>query len=301
MSDQTSFEQPEIVNPSDLIKDGSTATFMTDVIDASGKTPVIVDFWAPGCAPCAQLTPMLESAVLAAKGKVKLVKVNVQENPELAGQFQVQSVPTVYAVKNGQPVDGFAGAMPESQLKKFIKKLSGAKQDFTEELTAAENALAEGNNDQAIEIYSQILEQDQESPEALGGLIKCYIFAKDFKTAKEILESLEEDTANHSAIKSAEKALELAEKSGPVGDTEELAKAVNASPDDHQKRFDLAIAYAANGKHQQAVDELMTILQKQITWNDGAAKTQLLEFFEAWGPKDEATVNGRKQLAVLLF
>lgn len=301
MSEQNSFSTTTSETPSDLIKDGSTATFMSDVIEASSKCPVIVDFWSPGCAPCAQLTPMLESAVKAANGAIKLVKVNVQENPELAAQFQVQSVPTVYAVQNGQPVDGFAGAMPESQLKKFIKKLSGGKHDFSEELAQAEQTLANGESDQATALYSQILSEDPENADALGGLIKCYIATGELDAAKEVLDSLEDELAKHSAIKSAQTALDLAEKTGDAGDLSELINAVSAAPNDHQKRFDLAMAYAASGQRQDAMEGLITILQTQMNWNEGAAKSQLLEFFEAWGPKDAATIEGRKQLASLLF
>ncbi len=294
----------QLTDQQSLIKDGTTNAFMEDVIKASSTTPVIVDFWAPGCAPCAQLTPALEDAVKAAKGAVRLVKINTETNPELAAQFQIRSVPTVYAFKNGQPVDGFAGAMPESELKKFIAKLGGENPDLKQYIEQAEALLTAGDPEQAAAIYTQILNQDPEHPEAIGGMMKCYIESGDLQTATQALSMMPETISQHPAILSAKAALDLAEKAGSVGadsNLDEMISEVAQNPDDYEKRFNLAIAYNSNNRQNEAVDELITILKKQSEWNDGAAKTQLLEFFEAWGPKDPAAIQGRKKLSALLF
>lgn len=284
-----------------LIKDTTTATFMEDVIHASKECPVIVDFWAPNCAPCAQLTPALEDAVRAANGAVKLVKINLQENQQLAAQFQVQSVPTVFAIKNGQPVDAFAGVMPANELKTFIKNLTGDSNALNEALEAGDEKLRNNEPEAAAEIYTAILQQDPEHPEAIGGLIKCYIKVGEIETAKAMIEGMTDDMVKHSAIASAMAALDLAEKASDTGPIDELAAKVAAEPKNHQLRFDLAIAQNAANKRQEAVEELITILRQNIEWNEGAARSQLLEFFEAWGPKEPATIKGRRDLASLLF
>lgn len=284
-----------------LIKDGTTATFMEDVINASKDCPVIVDFWAPNCAPCAQLTPALEAAVKEAKGAVKLVKINTQEHPQLAAQFQVQSVPTVFAVKDGRPVDAFAGVMPTSELKSFIQNLTGDSEALNEALELADEKLRTGEPEAAADLYTQILQQDPEQTEAIGGLIKCYIKVGEVETAKAMIEGMEDEMKSHSAIASAIAALDLAEKAGDTGPIDELEQKLSQDPGNHQLRFDLAIAHNAHNHREQAVEELITILTKNMEWNDGAAKAQLLEFFEAWGAKDPATIAGRRKLASLLF
>lgn len=285
----------------DLIKDGTTATFMEDVINASRDCPIIIDFWAPNYAPCAQLTPALEAAVREAKGAVKLVKINTQENPQLAAQFQVQSVPTVFAVKDGRPVDAFAGVMPPSELKAFIKALTGDSEALNEALELADEKLRNGEPETAADIYTQILQQDPEQTEAIGGLIKCYIKVGEVETAKAMIEGMEDEMKGHSAIASAIAALDLAEKAGDTGPIDELEQKLSQDTGNHQLRFDLAIAHNAHNHREQAVEELITILTKNMEWNEGAAKAQLLEFFEAWGAKDPATIAGRRKLASLLF
>ena len=303
---QWSNNQPS--NPSDpstvskdLIKDTTTATFMEDVIAESQKVPVIVDFWAPNCAPCAQLTPALESLVREAKGKVKLVKINTHASPDLAAQFRIQSVPTVYAFKDGQPVDGFAGAMPESELKSFIKKLTGDADALAEIISAANEKREAGEAQMAADLYSQILSQDPKNPDAIAGLMKCYIDIGELEPAEQAVSMMPKEIENHPAIISAKAALDLALKSEDTGDLGKLIADSQSDPDNLNKKFDLAIAYNANNKREEAVDELISILRKNMQWNEGAAKTQLLEFFEAWGPKDQNSVEGRKKLSSLLF
>ncbi len=286
---------------SDLIKDSTTQTFMEDVIAESQKVPVIVDFWAPNCTPCAQLTPALEAAVREAGGTVKLVKINTQACPDLAAQFRIQSVPTVYAFKDGQPVDGFQGAMPESELKKFVKKLSGAIEGMAEIIAEADEKREQGEAQLAADLYSQVLSQDPQNPDAIGGLMKCYIDIGELETAQQALTMMPKEIENHPAIISAKAALDLALKSGDTGDLAELISESQANPGNHEKRFELAIAYNANNKQAEAVDELIAILRHNMQWNDGAARAQLLEFFEAWGPKDPNTIEGRKKLSSLLF
>ena len=290
-----------MIGTQDLIKDVTTANFMTDVIQASTDTPIIVDFWAPSSAACAQLTSQLESLVQAAKGAVKLAKVNLQENPELAGQLQVQAVPTIYAFQNGRPVDGFAGAMPEADLKKFVQKLTGNNEAVAEQLELANAHLTKGEAQAAVDIFALILRDDPQNPDALGGLIKCYIEVGDIDTAKETLEMLDDELLQQAPIQSAKTALELAEKTDQAGDVSELIAALETNPEDHQQRFDLALALAAKNDREGVVEQLITIMRKNVNWNEGAARTQLLEFFEAWGPTDENTISGRKQLASLLF
>ncbi|GJM03477.1 MAG: co-chaperone YbbN [Rhodomicrobium sp.] len=284
-----------------LIKDTTTATFMEDVINASKECPVIIDFWAPNSAPCAQLTPALENAVKEAGGAVKLVKINLQENSQLAAQFQVQTVPTVFAMKNGQPVDAFAGVMPPNELKAFIKALTGDSNALNEALESADEKLRAGEAEAAAEIYASVLQQDPENAEAIGGLIKCYIEIGELETAKMTIESMTDELKNHSAIESAIKALELAEKAGDTGPLDELRAKRDAEPENYNILYELAIAESAHNNKEEAVSALMTILRKDLEWNDGAARAQLLEFFEAWGPKEPATISGRRNLASLLF
>lgn len=300
MSEQSPLNAPT-PNTTALIKDATTATFMKDVIEASIEAPVIVDFWAPNSAACAQLTPALEAAVTAANGAVRLVKINLEENRDLAAQFQVQSIPTVYAIKNGQPVDAFAGVMPEAEIKQFIKGLTGDNDKLNETLELAAEKLSQNDAQGAAELYAGILQQDPQHPEALGGLIKCYIEAGELETARETIDMLEDELQAHSAIASAATALDLAEKAGDTGNIEELKLALEADPADHTTRFELALANNARNRRDDAVEALISILQKDMQWNDGAARSQLLEFFEAWGAKDPATIAGRRKLASLLF
>lgn len=289
------------MTPEALIKDTDTQSFMEDVIKASTQKPVIVDFWTPGSPACAELTSELEALVKAANGTVLLVKINAQQNPTLAAQFQLQSVPTVYAIINGQPVDGFQGPMPKDELKKFVAKLAGEQQDMSEELKEAGEKLNGGDTKAAADLYAAILRADPENADALGGLIKCYINEGDLDAARETLEMLGDELASHSAIESARSALDLAEQTGDMGDLGDLETKSQANPDDHQARYDLALAYAGKNQRERAVEELLAIVKKAPGWNEGAARTQLITFFEAWGPGDETTIKGRRQLASLLF
>ncbi len=300
MSEQNTLNG-QAANSAELIKDGDTNSFMIDVMKASTNYPVVVDFWAPGSPACAELTSNLETLVRTANGAVKLVKINIQENQALASQFQIQSVPTVYAIVNGQPVDGFQGPLPLDELKKFIAKLTGEDKDLGPALAMAEEKLNNGDIKEAMEIYTSILHQDPQNPESLGGLIKCYISEGELEAARETLDMLDEELSSHNAIESARTALELKDQAGDIGELDEIKAALESAPDDHQKRFDLALAYAAKDQRAAAVEELITILKQDLTWNEGAARTQLITFFEAWGPKDTNTLEGRKRLASLLF
>jgi len=287
-----------------LIKNGSTATFMADVIDASRETAVIVDFWATWCGPCKQLGPALEKAVKDAKGAVKLVKIDVDQNQELAQQMRIQSIPAVYAFKDGRPVDGFVGALPESQVKQFVGKLAaaGGPSPVEEALAMAKEALASGETAEAEEIYRQITEHEPENAEAIGGLAKLALARKDIAAAKAILAKAPAAAAKHADIIAAKAALELAEagekSKGQLGEFESrLAK----DPNDHQARLDLASALFAAGERERAVDETLAVVKRAREWNEQAARKQLVKFFEAMGHADPLTVDARKRLSSILF
>jgi putative thioredoxin len=287
----------------DLIKDTTTANFRVDVLSESNKQPVLVDFWAPWCGPCKQLTPVLEKAVKAAAGKVKLVKMNIDEHPQIAGQLGVQSIPAVFAFQKGQPVDGFMGALPESQVKAFIERIIGPSgPDPIDELLAeAGKRAAQKDFAGAAEIYAAILDQQLEQPKALGGLARMFVETGEFQQAKGLLASIPEALHADADIAAARAALDLAEQASSLGSTSELEKAVAANPADHQARFDLAIALNAINKREEASDHLVEIIKHDRTWNDDGARKQLLQFFEAWGPMDEASISGRRKLSALLF
>jgi putative thioredoxin len=305
MTAKASFKPAETpaVAETDLIKDTTTQDFRQDVMQESMKQPVLVDFWAPWCGPCKQLTPVLEKAVKAAGGKVKLVKMNIDEHPQIAGQLGVKSIPAVFAFQKGQPVDGFMGALPESQVKSFIERLVGPLgPGAVEELLAeAEAAKAAGDMTQAAEIYAAALAQEDSNPKALGGLIRLYVDMDMLEQAKQLMTAVPEDKAADPAITGAKAAIEAAEAAATLGDTADLVKAVEANPDNHQARFDLAVALSAKGQKEEATDHLVQIIRKDRTWNDDAARKQLLQFFEAWGHGDDATVDGRRKLSAVLF
>jgi putative thioredoxin len=305
MTAKASFKPAETpaVAETDLIKDTTTQDFRQDVMQESMKQPVLVDFWAPWCGPCKQLTPVLEKAVKAAGGKVKLVKMNIDEHPQIAGQLGVKSIPAVFAFQKGQPVDGFMGALPESQVKSFIERLVGPLgPGAVEELLAeAEAAKAAGDMIQAAEIYAAALAQEDSNPKALGGLIRLYVDMDMLEQAKQLITAVPEDKAADPAITGAKAAIEAAEAAATLGDTADLVKAVEANPDNHQARFDLAVALSAKGQKEEATDHLVQIIRKDRTWNDDAARKQLLQFFEAWGHGDDATVDGRRKLSAVLF
>ena len=286
-----------------LIKDSDTQHFMDDVIQGSRDQPVIVDFWAPWCGPCKQLTPLLERVVNNAGGKVRLVKINVDENPELAQQLRIQSVPTVYAFLRGQPVDGFAGALPESQIKAFVERLSGPIGPGPTEvgLDQAKQAAAAGQTDLAARIYEQLLEQEPGNPEALAGLARCEIARGRPPAARATLERVPKEHANHVEIDGARAALSLAEEAGTLPDPSELNARLAANPDDHEARLDLATALFLRGQVEQAIEHLLAVVRKDREWQDQAARKQLLKFFDALGPQHPATVSGRRKLSTVLF
>ena len=285
----------------DLIKNTTTQDFMRDVVEASAARPVLVDFWAPWCGPCKQLTPVLEKVVRAAKGAIALVKLNIDEHPEIPGQMGVQSIPAVFAFKDGRPVDGFMGALPESQLNAFIARLIGESVDDAAEIEAAEAALAGGDVNAAAQAFGEILQNDAENMQALGGLAKCYIKTGDLDRAEQTLALVPPAKAESAPVASARAALELARKAGDAGDVESLRAKVAENPGDPQARFDLALALNAKGDRQSALDELLTLVAKNRAWNDDAARKQLIQFFDAWGPADPVTAAGRQKLSSLLF
>jgi len=287
----------------DLIKDSSTASFMADVIEASRQVPVLVDFWAPWCGPCKQLGPALEKVVREARGAVKLVKINVDENQQLAAQMRIQSIPAVFAFVDGQPVDGFMGALPESELKAFVKRLggNGREAEIAAFLAEAETALAAGDHDRAAQIYGAVLQADREHAGAAAGLAKCQIAAGDLDGAERTLALVPPAKAGDPAVAGARAALELARNPVDLSEIDRLLAAVAADPSAHQARLDLAVALNAAGRKDEAVDQLVASIKRQRDWNEEAARKQLVKFFEAWGPKDEMTLAGRRKLSSVLF
>ena len=287
-----------------LVADTTTQSFVKDVIDGSKQQPVLVDFWAPWCGPCKQLTPVLEKVVRAAKGKVKLVKMNIDEHPAIPGQMGIQSIPAVIAFSNGQPVDGFMGALPESQVTDFIKRLVKEPidgDDSTEALKTAEEVLAHGDAATAASIFAEIAAAEPENVAALAGMVRAYLKAGEIERAKQTLALIPQGKQNDSAVATARAALELAEQAKAVGPIGELEQKVAANPADHQARFDLAVALNAKGRREEAADHLLTIVRRDRKWNDDAARKQLVQFFDAWGFADPAAVEGRKKLSSILF
>ncbi|MCF3627937.1 thioredoxin [Thalassospiraceae bacterium LMO-SO8] len=285
-----------------LIKDSDIRTFMQDVIEASKDVPVLVDFWASWCGPCKQLTPVLEKLVLQAGGLVKLVKVNADENQDLCQQLRVQSLPTVYAFKGGQPVDAFMGALPESQVKAFIEKLTdGAKAPLDLALEQGQAALAAGENDLALEIFKEIQAQDPANEAALSGILRAQVALGMLTEAEEILTSLPANLRVKADIEAAASALELAKEIGQTGDPAELRARLDANPKDHQARFDLALALFARNDAEGAIDELLELVRRDRAWNDEAARKQLVKIFDTLGGAHELTVSGRRRLSSVLF
>jgi putative thioredoxin len=291
-----------VTSDADLIKNTTTKDFMHDVIDASREVPVLVDFWAPWCGPCRQLTPILEKAVRAAKGAIRLVKLNIDDHPQIPGQMGVQSIPAVFAFQDGRPVDGFMGALPESRVTAFIARLIGdTVDDVAADVEAAEAALASGDLNTAAQLFGEVLQQDRENVQSLAGLAKCYIKTGDLARAEQTLALVPPAKAEAAPVASARAALELARKAGEAGDVESLRAKLAAEPKDPQIRFDLALALNAKGDRNGALEELLMLVAKHRTWNDDAARKQLLQLFDAWGPTDAATVSGRQRLSSLLF
>lgn len=290
--------------PGDLIKESTTATFVADVIETSKKVPVIVDFWATWCGPCKQLGPALEKVVREARGAVRMVKVDVDKNQDLAMQLRIQSVPTVYAFKDGRPVDAFTGAQPESQLKAFVQRLvagTDAGPTIDDYIEEAKRVLDEGDAQTAAGIFNQILQEAPDNASAMAGLLRCLMAVGQTEQAESMLKQLAPEMARHPDIAAVATALELARHAGGVGEAAELRRKVAADPDDHQSRFDLGLAYYAAGEQEAAVDELLELFRRNRAWNDDAARKQLVKLFEALGPTHPLTVAGRKRLSTLLF
>ena len=289
--------------PDAVVKDTTTQAFVKDVIEESRRQPVLVDFWAPWCGPCKQLTPVLEKVVRAAKGKLKLVKMNIDEHPAIPGQMGIQSIPAVIAFVNGQPADGFLGALPESQVTAFVERLTKGRVSAEDKdlLQAAEAALGEGNAAGAAELFARVLADEPTNVAALAGLVRCYVATGAIEQAKQTLAMIPEAKRNDTAVAAARAALELAEQAGSLGPIADLEAKVTANPLDHQARYELALALNAKGKRKEAVDHLIEITRRDRKWNDDGARKQLVQLFDAWGPTDEATVDGRKRLSSILF
>jgi putative thioredoxin len=287
------------------VMDATTANFMAEVVDASFDQPVIVDFWAPWCGPCKQLGPILEKVVRAANGAVRMVKLNIDENPEIAQQMRIQSIPAVYAFKDGRPVDGFVGAVPESQVKQFVQRLGGGKggpSPIEEALEMAKEAAQVGDHASAAGVYTQVLQHDPENIEALAGLTRALVARGMLDQAHEVLGRVPKASANHADIAAARSALELAEQAQKaMGSAAKLEARLQQNPDDHEARFELATALFGAGERETAIDELLTLFKRDREWNEQAARKQLVKFFEAMGPTDPLTLSARRRLSSLMF
>ncbi|HPE24319.1 thioredoxin [Albidovulum sp.] len=297
------FGQTPAAAPADLIRDTNEANFMKDVIEASKDLPVIVDFWAPWCGPCKTLGPALEAAVTAARGKVRMVKVNVDENQMIAGQMRVQSIPTVYAFWQGRPVDGFQGAIQGSEIKAFVDKLAGLAGDggLGEAIEAAEAMLAEGDAVGAAETFAAILGEEPENAAAYGGLVRAHLALGNTAQAEGLLASAPAAIAHAPEVEAVRAQIDLARQAASAGPVTDLLNQVLAHPDDHQARFDLALALHASGKVEGAVEELLELFRRDRDWNEGAAKAQLFKIFDALKPNDPIVQKGRRKLSSLIF
>lgn len=290
----------------ELIKDTTTAGFAADVIQASRQVTVLVDFWAPWCGPCKQLTPVIEKVVREAKGRVKLVKLNIDDHPAIPGQMGIQSIPAVVAFSQGKPVDGFMGALPESQIREFIDRVAGpatasADEQIAGVLAQAREALAGGELEKAMQGFASILQVQDTHPGALAGMAACMLAAGELDRAGQMLSVIDEDGRKDPEVASVFKRLDMAREVATLGDPVALQARLASNPADHDARLRFAKILNAQGDREAAADELFTIMRKDRTWEDEAARKTLLEFFEAWGPMDPATLSARRKLSSMLF
>jgi putative thioredoxin len=298
--------------PANLVKDSTDRGFKADVIDASLEAPVLVDFWAPWCGPCRTLSPTIEKVVKEKAGKIRLVKINIDENPAIAGQLGVQSIPAVFAFAGGRPVDAFIGAYPESEVRKFADKVIAAagpgqpragslEDEIKNALAGARDALGQGDLNSAAQIFGMVLQQQPENAEALIGMARVYLKAGETEQAQAVVDTIPEAARKGADYTSLAAELKLLGEAAALGGTAQLAKKLGRNPDDHQARYDLAVALNAEGKRVEAAEELVTLMKRDRTWNEDGARKKLLEFFEAWGAKDPATLKGRRLLSSVLF